>query len=175
MRKGIVLAIAGLTLLAGCAKQQEKASNVPATPKWKGATYHIEFDKPPAKVNPAGITIPAIKFAANPDALERRAVLVIRFEALNATKNAPLMNQMIMAPVDISGAEGALPKDYMDAADKDLSRFLAAYCVNGKIKISVALTRSSLNPQAVDTEVDEKRMSDWVPIELVFKNPHPKC
>jgi hypothetical protein len=90
-------------------------------------------------------------------------------------KDVPLMNQMIMAPVDIPGTEGALPKDYMDAADKDLSRFLGAYCIKGKIKISVALAWSSLNPRAGDAEVDQKRLSDWTPIEVVFKNPHPKC
>jgi hypothetical protein len=35
----------------------------------------------------------------------------------------------------------------MDAADKDLSRFLGSYCIKGKIKISVALARSSLSPR----------------------------
>jgi hypothetical protein len=39
----------------------------------------------------------------------------------------------------------------------------------------VALARSSLSPNAADSEVDEKRLSDWLPIEVVFKNPHPKC
>ena len=85
------------------------------------------------------------------------------------------MNKMIMAPVDIKGAEGALPADYMDLASKDLSRFLGAYCLKGKIKISVALARSSLTSQAGDAEVDNKRLSDWLPAELEFKNAHPKC
>jgi hypothetical protein len=85
------------------------------------------------------------------------------------------MNKMIMAPVDISGAEGALPADYLAAADKDLSTFLAAYCVKGKTQIDVALARSSLTSHAEDSEVDAKRLSDWVPVEVVFKNPHPKC
>ena len=82
---------------------------------------------------------------------------------------------MILAPVDISGAEGALAADYMGAADKDLGTFLATYCVKGKIKVSVALTRSSLITGAGDAEVDAKRLSDWTPVEVVFKNPHPKC
>jgi len=100
---------------------------------------------------------------------------VVRFDASADTKNGPLTNQMIMAPVDIAGAEGTLPADYMDAANKDLSRFLGAYCIKGKIKISVALARSSLSSQAGDAEINAKRLSDWLPIELVFKNPHPHC
>ena len=64
-----------------------------------------------------------------------------------------MANQMIMAPVDISGVEGTLPKDYMDAADKGLATFLGAYCIKGKVKISVAIARSSLSSQATDDEV----------------------
>ena len=177
MRKAIMLAIGGLALLTGCGSG-EKASNAPVEPKWKGLPYRIEFDKPPAKPNPAGVTIPAVKFTANPEALESRAVLVVRFDASALTKNAdngPAMNQMVMAPIDIHGAEGTLPADYMDSADKDLSRFLGAYCAKGKIKISVALARSSLSSHPTDAELDAKRLSDWLPIDLDFKNPHPKC
>lgn len=175
MRKSIVLAIAGLTLLAGCGNQQDKASNAPAAPKWKGAPYRIAFDAPPAKPNPAGVTIPPIKFTANPDALEKRASLVVKFDTSGASKQGPMMNQMIMGPVDISGAEGTLPADYMDLADKGLARFFGAYCIKGKVKITVALARSSLSSQADDAEVDEKRLSDWLPIEVAFKSPHPGC
>jgi hypothetical protein len=175
MRKGIILAIGGLALLAGCGNQGDKASNVPVVPKWQGASYHIAFDTQAAKPNPTGITIPAIKFTANPDALEKRASLVVRFDASGVKRDQPTMDQMIMGPVDISGAEGTLPKDYMDAANKGLSKLLGAYCIKGKIKISVALARSSLTSQAGDAEVDGKRLSDWLPIELVFKNPHPTC
>jgi len=175
VRKGILLAIGGLALLAGCGNQQGKVANAPAEPKWKGAPYRIAFDEKAAKPNPAGVTIPTIKFTANPDALERRALLVVRIDTAGMTKSGPLMDQMIMPPVDIAGAEGTLPADYMTMAGKDLSTLLGAYCVKGKVKISVALARSSLNPQAGDAEVDAKRMSDWTPIEVVFKNPHPKC
>src|SRR5208337_2225472 len=119
----------------------DKASNAPVTPKWKGAPYHIAFDTQAAKPNPAGVTIPVIKYTADPDALEKRVLLVVRFDASGVTKQGPIANQMVMPPVDISGAEGALPADYMDLADKELSKYLAAYCVKGKIKITVAIAR----------------------------------
>jgi hypothetical protein len=179
VRKGlisaIVLALGGLALLTGCESSANKNANVPVVPKWQGAAYHISFDTKPAKPNSTGVTIPGIKYTANPDALERRATLVVRFDVSGFTKNGPLQNQMVMAPVDISGADGALPADYMDAASKGLSTFLGAYCVKGKIKINVALARSSLSNQASDAEVDAKRLSDWLPVDVVFKNPHPKC
>jgi hypothetical protein len=175
LRNGIILAIAGLALLTGCGNQGDKAANVPVTPKWQGIPYHIAFDTQAAKPNPAGVTIPAIKYTANPDALEKRASLVVKFDTSGATKQGPMMNQMIMGPVDIPSAEGTLPADYMDLADKGLSRFLGAYCIKGKVKISVAIARSSLTSQAGDDEVEKKRLSDWLPIEIVFKNPHPTC
>jgi hypothetical protein len=175
VRKGIILAIGALTLFAGCGKHGDTGSNVPVAPKWKGAPYHLEFDAQAAKPNPAGVTIPAIKYTANPDALERRAILVVRFDASGVTKQGPIANQMVMSPADISGAEGALPADYMDLADKELAKYLGAYCVKGKIKLTVALARSSLTNQAGEAELDAKRLSDWMPIEVVFKNPHPHC
>jgi hypothetical protein len=177
VRKGIIVAIGSLALLAGCAGDANKASNIPATPKWKGAPYHVEFDAKAAKPNPSGVTIPIIKFTANPDAVERRATLVVKFDtsAIVKSKDGPIMNQMVMAPVDISGTDGALPADYMDATDKELAKYLAAYCVKGKIKISVLIAKSSLTNNPTDAELDEKRLSDWLPIELAFKNPHPKC
>lgn len=178
MRKALILAIGGLALLAGC-DTGDKASNIPVQPKWKGPAYRIAFDTKEVKPNPTGVTIPEIKYTANPDALETRATLVVRFDSSQLTKNAdnngPTMNKMIMAPVDIRGTDGALPADYMDLASKDLSRFLGAYCIKGKINISVALARSSLTSQAGDAEVENKRLSDWLPIDLVYKNPRPKC
>ena len=80
VRKGMVLAAGALLFLAGCGNGAEKAANVPVTPKWQGAPYHLSFDKPPAKPNTAGVTMPAIKYTANPDALERRATIVVRFD-----------------------------------------------------------------------------------------------
>ncbi len=82
---------------------------------------------------------------------------------------------MIIEPFDISGAESIVPADYIVLTDKGLARLLGANCMNGKVKISVALARSSLAPQAEDAEIDQKRLSDWLPIEGMFKNPHPQC
>lgn len=175
MKKRIVIALGALALLTGCSNQGNKASNAPAEPKWKGAPYHLAFDTRAAKPNPAGVTIPAIQYTANPEALERRVILVLHFDASGVAKEGPIANQMVMSPVDISGAEGALPADYMDLADKELAKYLGAYCVKGKVKLNVALATSSLTRQAGEAELDAKRLSDWTPIEVVFKNPHPKC
>ena len=172
MRKGIFLAIGGLVLLAGCG-EADKGPGIPVGPKWKGAPYRLAFDTKAGKPNPAGVTLPGVKYTANPEALENRAMLVVRFDA--PAKSGPVANQMISAPVDIHGDEGALPADYVDRASKGLSTFLGAYCVNGKVNISVALARSSLNPQGSKDEVDAKRLSDWLPVEVSYKNPHPKC
>jgi len=175
VKKGIVLVIAALALLTGCGPQGDKTAGIPVGPKWKGAPYRLAFDKQTAKPNPAVVTIPGIKFTANPDALERRVVLVVRFDSFGDTKHVPTINKMIMSPVDISGAEGTLPKDYVAAANKDLTGFFTGYCVKGKIAVSVALARSSLTSQAGDTEMNDKRMSDWLPLDFVFKNRRPGC
>lgn len=176
MRKGIILlAIGTLALLAGCDSQGDKASGIPVGPKWKGAPYRISLDTQAGKPNPAGVTIPMIKYTANPNALEKRVSLVVRFDTTEAKEEGSPTNKMIMAPVDISGETGALPAVYMDTADKELSTFLGAYCMKGKVKISVAIARSSLSSRAIDAEVEAKRLSDWLPVEVVFKNPHPKC
>ena len=100
---------------------------------------------------------------------------MVRFDATGAKSSGPIGNQMILGPVDIKGTDGALPADYMSLADKELARYLGAYCMKGKIKITVALAQSSLQSTAEDAEVDAKRLSDWLPVEVVFKNPHPKC
>ena len=172
MRKGIILAIGGIAFLAGCGNQGSKAPAVPVQPKWQGAAYHISFDTKVAKPNPSGITIPAIKYTANPDALEKRATLVVRFEPSDPAKQKPMINQMILAPTDISGAEGTLPADYMNLADKGVSNLLAAYGVKGKVKLTLALANSSLTSQAGDAEIDTKRLSDWLTIEVPFKAGH---
>ena len=162
-----------MVLLAGCGNQHDKASGTGS--KWKGYPYRIALGTQAPKPNPAGLAIPAINYQANPNALERRATLVVQFDASGAPKPGPAKDQMILHPFDIPGAAGALPDDYMNTADRDLAKLLGAYCMKGKVKINVALVRSSIAPQAKDAEIDAKRLSDWLPIEVEFKNPKPKC
>jgi hypothetical protein len=171
VRKAIILAIAGVALLAGCGNQGSKTASAPAEPKWKGAPYRISLDTKTAKPSPSGVTIPTVKWTANPDALEKRTSLVVQFD-LSKDKNNPSMSQMIVGPVDISGAEGVLPPDYMELADKQLAQYLSAYKIKGKFKVSVALARSSLNGRAGTAEVDSKRLSDWLETEVTVKGGH---
>lgn len=172
MKRGI-LAMGTMVFLVGCGLAGDDAAKIPVKPKWPGPPYRIAFDAKATKPNPAGVTIPSITYTGNPEALEKRATLVVRFDASGATKkDGPIANKMIMAPVDIKDPAGALPAEYMEAADQGLARIFAAYGVKGKVKLMVAIDRSSLTPQASDAEVENKRLSDWVPVEVVFKNPH---
>ncbi len=172
MKTAAVVAFGALAFLAGC---QDNSPKIQIPPKWPGAAYHLSFGAVPAKPNPAGLTIPQIEYNANPDALETRADLVIQFDSSKAKSDGPVMNFMTMAAVDINGNRGALPDDYVERVSSELAKMLSAYCINGKVKISVALTRSSLPMNPTGDQIDAKRMSDWTPIELDFKNPHPKC
>jgi len=175
VKKVIIMSIAALAFLAGCGSGSNESSGIPIPPKWQGAPYRLAFGAPPAKPNRAGLDLPAIKYTANPQMLETRANLVVEFDASGAKGQAPAMEQMVMGAVDIHGAEGALPADYLSQASKDLATTLAAHCVKGKIKISVALTRSSIPLNATANQINAHRLSDWTPIEIDFKNPHPKC
>ena len=60
---------------------------------------------------------------------------------------------------------------------KKLGAIIGGYTltIKGKVNISVALTRSSLPANPSDDQINAKRLSDWTPIVLDFKNPHPKC
>ena len=175
VRKCIILAFASLAFLAGCGNPENKAAGIPVQPKWKGLPYRLEYDAKAVKPNPAVVTIPPVKFTANPEALETRALLVFKFASPGAAGQDPVERLMIGAPLDIKGEDGTVPSDYMGRASKGLSEYLDSYCVQGKISVSAALARSSLNPQAGIAEVDQKRLSDWQPTEIVYKNPHLKC
>ena len=180
MRKFMFLAIAflpisGLMLLSGCGNQGNKGAGIPVEPKWKGLPYRLAFDTKAAKPSPTGIDIPAVKFIANPDDLETRALLVMKFSAPAAANQAPTEHLMIGTAVDIRGSEGTLPDDYMERVRKGLADYLETYCLEGKVNLSVALARSSLNPQAGADEVDPKRLSDWLPLQIDYKPHHSKC
>ena len=174
MRKGIILAIGGLLLLAGCGNQ-DKGAGIPVGPKWKGEPYRLELDAKAAKPTPAGVNIPPIHFTANPDALVTRVLLVLKVNGSGAAGAAPVDKLLIGNAVDIKGANGSLPGDYLDRARKGLSEYLETNCIKGNVDVSVALARSSLVPTATVAQADDKRLSDWLPIEFVYKNPHSKC
>ena len=175
MRKAILLAMGGVLCLAGCGPEAKDAPGIPVGPKWKGPAYRLAIDASPAKPNPAGITVPGIKFTANPDALERRVTLVARYDSSEVKSNNLIINQVILSPFDISGSDGALSADTVNQAGKDLTKLLSAYCMKPKVKVSVALARSSLAPQADDAEIDNKRLSDWQTVELPYKNLKKGC
>jgi hypothetical protein len=175
VKKTIILAIGGLALLVGCENQGNNAPGIPVTPKWKGLPYRLAFDTKAAKPSPEGITLPALNFTANPDALEKRATLIVRYDSSGVKTDKLIVNQMIMAPVNISGAEGTLPADYMEEADKGLAQLTGAYCMTGKVKVTAALAWSSLSPQAGEDEINAKRLSDWVTTEVPIKIPKKGC
>jgi len=175
VRRGILLAIGAIVLLAGCGNQGNKPTGIPVEPKWKGLPYRLALDTKASKPNPAVITLPPVKYTANPEALETRAILVMRFSSSSAADQGQAPHLIIGTPLDIRGEEGTLPADYLDRASKGLTDYLGAHCMQGNVKISVALARSSVKPQADDAEVDAKRLSDWLPFEAVFKKPHAKC
>lgn len=174
MRKCVILAI-GLVLLTGCGNQGNKSTAAAADSKWKGAPYRLAFETKAIKPNPAAVTIPAIDFTANPEAIETRAVLVMRFNGTESPDAEQPPHLMIGIPVDIHGDHGSLPADYLDKASKELTDYLGAHCIQGKVRISLSLARSSLNPLADTAQIDAVRLSDWLPFEVVFKKPHSKC
>lgn len=175
MKRRIIVAIGGLALLAGCGSPADKNAGIPVN-KWKGLPYRLALDTPTAKPNPSAIALPPVKYKANTDALETRAVLIIKFDVPGAKNKEQPEHHMIASPTDIKGEEGTLSADYLSRASKDLTEYLAAYCADGKVSMSVALGRSSLNPQAGDAEIERKRLSDWVSTDAVIKKAHGgKC
>jgi len=173
-----VFAIATFALLAGCGPQDK--GGIPVKPKFTGPPYHLSLAAAPAKPSKSGLTIPPIKYTADPDApsdsLATRAILVARVDTSSVKGKAPMtMDQIIMGAVDLPGTEGTLSADYMEATDQGMATLLEEYCVKGNVKITVALTRSSLSSTAGDGEIDGKLITPWLPISLVFKDPVPGC
>jgi hypothetical protein len=179
VRKDLILAITAFAFLTGCDNLDNKPYGPPPAAKVAAAPYHLEFDAKAPKPNPTGVALPAISFTANPKALERRAALVVRFDA-SGVKNdqpghQPDKDRFIAAAIDIPGTGGMLPEYYVDSVDQGLAKLFRDRCIKGKVKVSVALVRSTIRPDPDETEINAKRLSDWVPAEVAFKNPHPKC
>jgi hypothetical protein len=174
VRKIVLSALAGFLLIAGCNNNANK-TGIPVKPKWPGQPYHIAFDTKPVKPNKSGVTIPDVTWDANPDALVRRATMVVRFDSSGVKTDRQVINQVVLAPFDISGAKGSISADNMDLADKGLEHLLETYCVNGKVKVSVILANSSLAPQPDDAGINDNRLSDWLSTEIDFKNPKRHC
>jgi len=178
VRKDFLLAIEVFAFSTGCDNLDNKPYGPPPEAKVT-APYHLEFDAKAAEPNPTGVALPAISYTANPKALERRAALVVRFDASGVKNgrpgNQPDKDRFIAAAVDIPGTGGMLPEYYVDSVDIGLAKLLGDRCMKGKVKISVAVVRSTIRPDPDETEINAKRLSDWVPAEVSFKNPHPKC
>jgi len=177
VKRTIVLAFAAAVLLAGCGPEQ---GGIPVRPKFSGPPYHLSLAAAPAKASKSGLTIPPIKYTADPNAptdlLANRAILVLRVDTSSVkAKGTMTMDQLIMGAVDLPGTEGTLSPEYMEATNQGLATLLAEYCVRGNVKITVALTRSSLSSTAGNGEIDAKLISPWLPITVNFKNPHAGC
>ena len=177
MRKAYALLIAGIVCLAGCNVDMERTAPKKAEAAKSKPPYHLDFETKVATPTPAGVSIPAVSYTGNPKALEKRAVLVVKFDGTGVKNDQPSKDRLLLPPVDIPGTGGTLPQNYMDQADVALGKLLGGYCFKGTAKISLALVRSSIKPGPNDADIDAKRLSDWLPAEVVFKNPnaHPKC
>ena len=177
MRKGYAVLLAGLVCLGGCnVDTGDQAAKKPEAKKAK-PPYSLDFETKVAKPTPAGVAIPAVSYTGNPKALEKRAVLVVKFDGTGVKGDQPDKDRLMLPPVDIPGTGGTLPQNYMEQADLALGKLLGGYCYKGTAKISLAFVRSSIKPGPNDAEIDAKRLSEWLPVEVVFKNPnsHPKC
>jgi hypothetical protein len=172
VRKAILLAISGVLLLAGCSNQDKKTAGIPVEPKWKGPAYRLAFDTKAPRPDPSGVTLPTIKWTANPEELETRAVLVVRYDSSGVKSDKLVVDQVILGATDIKGAEGQLSDDYISLADKGLAQLLNIYGVKGKVKVQAILTRSSISPSAGPDEINNRKLSDWITTEIEFKGGH---
>lgn len=170
VRKAILLAISGILLLAGC--ESKKDAGIPVEPKWKGPAYRLAYDTKAPKPDPSGVTLPGIKWTANPDELETRAVLVVHYDSSGVKSDKLVVDQVILGATDIKGAEGQLGDDYVALADQGLAKLLGIYGVKGKVKVQAILVRSSISPSAGPDEIAAKKLSDWISTEIEFKGGH---
>lgn len=170
MKRAILCALGAVLVCAGCDTKNEPG--IPVTPKWKGPTYRLAFDAKAPTPDPSGVALPTIKWTANPDALETRAVLVARYDSSGVKSDKLIVNQVILGATDIKDAEGQLKDDYVSQADKGLAQLMNIYNVKGKVKVQVLLARSSLSPSAGPDELQNKALSDWISTDIDYKGGH---
>jgi hypothetical protein len=170
VKNAVIWSFVALAFLAGC-----EAANI-KTSKWEGPPYRLTLGGQPTKPGAVGITLPPIYFTANPEAVQTRANMAMRIDgSIVKNKPAKFTDELLLAPTDISGKQGQISGAYLDMAGKELTKMFNAYCLNGTVKVNVALVKSSIMMGASDVQVDNHRLSDWLPIDVVFKNQHPKC
>lgn len=167
VKKAMLLAMSAVLLLAGC--ESKKQAGIPVTPKWKGPAYRLAFDTKAPQPNPSGLSLPGVKWTANPDELETRGVLVVRYDSSGVKSNNLIVDQVILGATDMKGAEGQFSDDYIKLADQGIAHLLDIYKVKGKVKVQVLLTRSSISPSAGPDEIKNKAISDWITTEVDYK------
>lgn len=170
MKRAILCAMGVVFILAGCDTKSDPG--IPVGPKWKGPAYRLAFDTKTPKPDPSGLSMPGIKWTANPDALETRVVLVARYDSSGVKSDKLIVNQVILGATDIKGPDGQLSDDTISQADKGLAQLLNIYKVAGKVKVQALLARSSLSPSAGPDEITNKALSDWISTEVDFKAGH---
>src|SRR5262249_50817951 len=89
MSKGHIFLIAILMGVGGCnVDPGTKRPDVTEKAKSK-PPYHLDFETKVAKLTPAGVAIPAVSYTGNPKALEKRAVLVVKFDGTGVKNDQP--------------------------------------------------------------------------------------
>jgi hypothetical protein len=167
VKKAMLLAMGAVLLLAGC--DTKKDAGIPVGPKWKGPAYRLAWDTKAPKPDASGVTLPGIKFTANPEALETRAVLVVRYDSSGVKSNNLVVDQVILGATDVKGADGQLSDEYISLADKGLAQLFNIYGVKGKVKVQALLTRSSISSSAGPDELKNRALSDWISTEIEYK------
>ena len=75
---------------------------------------------------------------------------MVRFDTSASTKHGPLMNQMIMGPVDIPARRAPFPRTTWMRQIRGWRRFSRPTASKEKSRLTVALARSSLSSTATE-------------------------
>ena len=160
MRKAIIITIGALGFLAGCGNQDNSLPAFPFRPSGRAlpTISHLARRQP----SPTRRASPFRPSSTRPIPTCSRPEPTSSSNSTPRQRRAPAGDgPMVMGAVDVSGTEGELPAAYVDKASADLANMLAGYCVKGKVKISVVLTKSSIPLSATSDLVNARRLSDW--------------